>query len=121
MPPSGHLLPGTLASLRTVKFTDSFYWIPSATDFPGIDAILGDDYGNLYAVQATMDSEHESPAEGLKKVWSYFEPTVRQWRPWHSVIVAQTQQSAQHLVTTISAQLAGTTLPMPVTVWGCIL
>ncbi|KAJ3852464.1 hypothetical protein EV368DRAFT_82519 [Lentinula lateritia] len=49
-----HLLLGTLAGLKGACVFDSFYWIPSVENFPGIDGVLGDATGNLFALQVTI-------------------------------------------------------------------
>jgi len=55
--PSTRLLPGTLTGLGDSGVDDSFYWVPSTSNFPGIDSVLGDEGGNLYAIQVTI-AEH---------------------------------------------------------------
>ncbi|EIM87880.1 uncharacterized protein STEHIDRAFT_155243 [Stereum hirsutum FP-91666 SS1] len=68
MVPSSHLLAGTVSGLKHSGALESFYWIPSVIDFPGIDGVLGDIKGNIYAVQATIAGEHKSPVDGLRKI-----------------------------------------------------
>ena len=42
MSPSSRLLPGSLNGLKEADVNDSFYWMPPATNFPGVDSVLGD-------------------------------------------------------------------------------
>lgn len=46
------------------KKTPSFYWIPSRTNFPGIDGALFTEH-EVYAIQATLATSHPSPQPGL--------------------------------------------------------
>jgi hypothetical protein len=68
MRPSTCLLPGTLAGLKEAGANDSFYWIPSVANFPGIDSVLGDTDSHIYTIQATIASTHASPEQGMKGV-----------------------------------------------------
>jgi hypothetical protein len=76
MRPSTGLLRCILASLKDVDVNESFYWMPSVANFLGIDGVLGDTEGHVYAVQATIASTHTSPEKGIKKVWNQFRPEV---------------------------------------------
>jgi len=126
MRPSSRLLPGTLAGLKEAGVDDSFYWIPSAANFPGVDGVLGDKEGQVYTIQATIADDHKSPIEGIKKVWRHFLQEVRTGRTWHYVVVTKTNQDAQRYVKKFSEELSGFTLgeahaPVSVQVWACVL
>jgi hypothetical protein len=60
---------GTITSLAGAEPYTSFYWKPSVANYPGVDGVLGDTGGNIYAVQATIAGDHTSPVQGLKKLW----------------------------------------------------
>lgn len=121
MPPWGNLLPGTLASLRAVNARESFYWIPAAMNLPGIDAILGDNLGNMYVLRATTAEENQNPADGLLEVCSHLTANVTQTRVWHVVVVADRPRLAESIASKFSAQLSERELPVTATVWGCSL
>jgi hypothetical protein len=124
MQPSTRLLPGTLASLKEVGANDSFYWIPSVANFPGIDGVLGDTDGNVYTVQATIASTHVSPEEGIKKVWQQFDPAIRTRRTWHFVIITDSILLAEEYRNKFSKKLDEFTLGSAraqVQVWVCAL
>jgi hypothetical protein len=63
--PSTHHLPGTLAGLKEAGSSDSFYWIPSVASFPGVNGVLGDTKGYVYAIQAMIVDDHKNPIEGM--------------------------------------------------------
>ncbi|KAI0687935.1 hypothetical protein C8T65DRAFT_530892, partial [Cerioporus squamosus] len=86
MAPSQRLLVGTAGALERSSEFSSFYWLPSASNFPGIDGVLAD-RDNVHAVQTTIADEHNSPKEGLRKVWAKFDREVREKRVWHVVFV----------------------------------
>jgi hypothetical protein len=122
--PSTHIIPGALASLKDVGSNDSFYWIPSMANFPGIDSILGDIDGNVYTIQATIADTHTSPVQGIKRVWEQFRPEIRTSRTWHFVIITNSQNAADKYVEVFSKQLRELTLGRghtPVQVWACAL
>jgi hypothetical protein len=124
MRPSTRLLPGTLAGLKEVNPKDSFYWIPSVANFPGVDSVLGDTDGHVYTIQATIANTHTSPEPGIKKVWEQFRPEVRTSRAWHFVIITNSKQAADAYVEEFSKKLHHFTLGearAPVQVWACVL
>lgn len=124
MPTSSHLLPGTASGIKRSAVSDSFYWIPSTINFPGIDSVLGDTSGNIYALQATIADDHTSPIEGIQRIWEKLTPDVREGRRWHFVVVADSLPVADHLVARFSAELDGFTLGhahVTLQVWGCVL
>lgn len=96
--PSAVLLPGMLESLGDIDKDAgafrAFYWIPSIVDCPGVDAVLGDDAGNVYVLQAVVQGEQRNPAEGLRRVWKGVSENVRARRSWHFVVVANTDGTA---------------------------
>jgi len=109
MPPSSHLLPGTLTALWRVDVKD-FYWVPSVTNFPGVDSVLGDSSGNLFTIQAAIADDHTSPTLGIKRVWEQLHPDVRTGRIWHYVIVTTTMVAAKSYVKKFSEELSSFTL-----------
>jgi hypothetical protein len=121
MQPSTHLLPGTLDDLKQAGINNSFYWIPYSANFPGVDGVLGDTEGHVYAIQATIAREHKSPVEGIKKVWKHMLPQVRTGRTWHYVVVTDTKGKATDYVEELSSGLRLTGVPVDVDVWGCVL
>jgi hypothetical protein len=124
MQPSRRLLPGTLAGLKQAGAHDSFYWMPSAANFNGVDSVLGDENGNVYTIQATIASAHTGPQEGIRKVWDHFNSAGRAGRTWHYVIVTNNQQDANKYEEEWSQHLQNFTLGAAhnrVQVWGCVL
>lgn len=75
--PSTNLLPGTEAFLKSAVPDTAFYWIPATINLPGIDGVLGDNAGNVYAIQGTIASAYRSPVEGLKSLWDKVGPRLR--------------------------------------------
>jgi hypothetical protein len=121
---STRILSGTLAGLKEAGRNDSFYWIPSAANFPGIDGVLGDTDGNVYTVQATIASHHTSPVQGIKKVWEQLKPVIRTERTWHFVIITDTKTAIDTYVRSFSGELSQLTLGathIPVRFWTCAL
>lgn len=125
MRPSTHLIPGTATGLGTIGVSDSFYWMPSVMDVTGVDGVLGDTNGNLFAVQMTTISDTlETPAAGLRQIWSYLRPDVRLGRTWNVVLVTdQGEAAAGRLARECPKQLRGFTLGpgIRVLVWGCFI
>jgi hypothetical protein len=124
MRPSNNLLTGTLAGLKEAEPNSSFYWIPTATNFPGVDSVLGDTDGHVYTIQATIGDDHVSPDDGIKKVWAYFDPAIRTSRIWHYVVIADSKKAANAYLKHFSEELCNFTLGKaraPVQVWACVL
>ncbi|KZW02384.1 hypothetical protein EXIGLDRAFT_829278 [Exidia glandulosa HHB12029] len=123
MLPSSNLLHCTLAGLNGVFSTDSFYWPPAVTKFPGVDGVLGDGKGNLYAIQATtgMGNKRRSPVDGLRLLWTKVNAAVRHDLNWHLVLVTPDRPSARKQVADLSVKLRRFKLgnSCKVTVWGC--
>ena len=124
MRPSATLVPGTLARLKNINALDSFYWMPSVINLPGVDGVLGDAQGNLFTVQATIANDHKSPADGIRKIWTGLATNVRRARTWHFVIVGKAPASVDMLVKKFSQDLQDFTLGGPprvgVQVWGYV-
>ncbi len=59
--PSNHVLSGTEASLKFAPTAQSFYWAPLGIDYPGIDGILGDSNGEVFALQAATLADYVNP------------------------------------------------------------
>jgi hypothetical protein len=122
MRPSTRLLPGTLAGLKEAGANDSFYWMPSVVNFPGVDGVLGDTDGHVYTIQATIASQHSSPKQGIKKVWDQFRSEIRTSRTWHFVVITDSKQTADEYLKTFSEDLRNFTLGgVHVQVWACAL
>lgn len=125
MRPSPKLIPGTAAGLNSTGVSDSFYWMPSVMNFPGVDAVLGDTDKNIFALQTTVAGEHGSPAGGLRRTWGDLDEDVRRGRTWHVVFVADQKAVADRLVREYSSQLKTFSLGkhpvVRVRVWGCVL
>ncbi|KAI0722696.1 hypothetical protein C8Q76DRAFT_370586 [Earliella scabrosa] len=118
--PTHKRLPSTLAALKTVGVSDVFYWMPLASNFPGIDAVLGDGSGYIYALQATLTSDHCSPVDGLRLLRKSLHPEVRKERPLHVVVVADTQTTADALVAQFTTDLQAQWTQGRVGVWSCV-
>ncbi|KAE9389933.1 hypothetical protein BT96DRAFT_1066308, partial [Gymnopus androsaceus JB14] len=84
--PSTNLVPGTLAGLNQPKGT-SFYWMPSVSNFPGIDAVLGDTDGNIFTVQCSIAMDHSAPNDGILKARQSIPSAIRNACSWHHVVV----------------------------------
>ncbi|KAE9410777.1 hypothetical protein BT96DRAFT_237712 [Gymnopus androsaceus JB14] len=123
MQPSSLLLSGTTASFNHRGVTRSFYWIPSAINFPGIDAVLRD-RKNLFALQASIANDHKTPLEGIQKVWKEASSTIQKNCTWHFVIIAENISTAKSLRAKFLKELDGLMLGnarVPVQVWYCVL
>jgi hypothetical protein len=123
-PSTARLLPGNLAGLKEAGPSNSFYWIPTVANFPGVDGVLGDTDGNVYTVQATIAEDHNSPIDGIKKVWRHFPQEVRAQRIWHYVVVTASERDADEYFTKFSNELRDFTLGRArahVQVWACVL
>jgi len=123
--PSTHLLPGTLAGLKKADISNSFYWIPSVANFPGVDSILGDTDGQVYIIQATISYDHKIPIVRIRKVWQQFSREVRTQRTWHYVVVTETRQAAESYAEEFSEIFLSLeldhTLRTSVQLWWCAL
>ena len=120
--PSTHLLPSTLAGLRTAGVNGSFYWIPSVRNFPGIDSVLGDGDGNLFSIQVAIAEDHKSPEKGIKRLWSELPSEVRIGRTWNFVVVTESKIEADKYVKKFSQDLKDLKqgrAQQTVQVWGC--
>ena len=119
---SSHFLPGTLAGLKEVGTSKSFYWIPSVANFPGIDSVLGNG-AHIYTIQATITDEHKSPEDGIKKVWGQLLPQIRTSCTWHFVVMTNSTQTAERYETKFTTDLAQFRLGRDTTVrvWAGVL
>ncbi|KAK7025327.1 hypothetical protein VNI00_016109 [Paramarasmius palmivorus] len=119
------LLTGTAAGIRTAAVNGSFYWMPSVSNFPGIDGVLGDTACNLYALQATIATEHDDPRAGIQAIWDQLTPEKRKGRTWHFVVVGNDPAMVDIHVKRFSDELATFTLgrspKVRIKVWGCLL
>ena len=114
------LLPGTLAALGNVGDSTSFYWIPLLASSPGIDAVLGDGKGRIFALQAATQNaeDHCSPVAGLRSLWSILRPEVRSACRLHMVVVADRQETADDLVLQFSKDIQNQWTELEVEIWG---
>jgi hypothetical protein len=122
--PSTILLPGTFSGLRGVEPDTPFYWIPSAINLPGVDSVLGDSQGNIYAVHATIAIDHSSPLEGLKLVWNTVGGSLRTKGVWHFLIASDNKSTAKAHVTKYSNELKDKLFgsqKVCMKVWGCVI
>jgi len=104
---SNVLLPSTLAGLKGADVSSSFYWMPSVANFLGVDSVLGDTHGQVYAIQATFAGEHNNPIDGIKKVWGQVNKEVREGRTWHLVFIVDDIQSARVYLDKYGSQKLG--------------
>jgi len=116
---------GTASALRDAVRNElpSFYWFPSAINFPGIDGILVNG-NNIYALQATIVDTHRRPDAGLKKAWEAIGAASAQLYNWHFVMVTDKQGLAEKYVRELSTHLCSVLLGrrrVVVSVWGCVL
>ncbi|KAI1787269.1 hypothetical protein LXA43DRAFT_716584 [Ganoderma leucocontextum] len=121
--PARRLLAGTVDALADVKAYPSFYWLPPTSEFTGIDAVLADSE-NAYAIQATTADDHDSPVDGLQKVWMSFDRDVRTERAWHVVVISEREELARRYADVFADEVETITLgqeEIPVEVWGCVL
>lgn len=71
------LLPGTSGGLQHAIVRDSFHWMPSSSNFEGIDSVLGALDGQVYILQKTIGGEvfrdvvwlHAMPPPCIVQVW----------------------------------------------------
>ncbi|EIM92703.1 uncharacterized protein STEHIDRAFT_164937 [Stereum hirsutum FP-91666 SS1] len=124
MRPSTNLIPGTATGLKGMDVSDSFYWIPSVMDFPGIDGVLGNTERNIFAVQTTIADGHRRSEGGLRRIWQNLEVNVRHGRTWHLVVVGDNDKAVGGLVEQFATELKNFTLGQSlihVQVWGYVL
>jgi hypothetical protein len=122
MQPSATLIPGTLGSFKNAALDTSFYWMPLAINLPGVDGVLNDGNGNIYALQATIADDHTSPVQGLRSIWK----KAAQLRngTWHFVVVTNSTATAYNLVKDFSNELKTVTFGnqnVCMEVRGCVL
>ena len=104
MQPSSHLLPGTAASIKRRGPSDSYYWLTSVMNFPGIDGVLS--YGrNIYTLQASIAKDHRAPIDGIPKTWDAVSPEVREQCTWHFIVVADDEHTTKTLRAKFAEQL----------------
>ncbi|KAJ7499479.1 hypothetical protein FB451DRAFT_1015006 [Mycena latifolia] len=120
---STNLLHGTAGGLKSAGRDNAFYWMPSVTNFPSIDGVLGDTDQNLFTVQATIAGDHREADEGIHKAWDTMSRDCREGRKWHFVLVCGDVAQANSLVHDFSRQMKLTLGRKKVTVkvWGCVL
>ena len=120
--PSTNLLPGTLSGLEQVGQEEHFYWMPSSPNFPGVDSVLGSMFRRelvIFTIQATISSDHKSPAKGFKKVWEAVRQEIRERCTWHYVVVAASFTATYGFVDKFADELNNLGLSRGVHVWPC--
>ena len=110
--PSTHLLPGTLGGLKQAGVTNSFYWMPSVANFPGIDSVLGNN-SHIYIIQVTIAEKHDDPDQGIAKVLDQLN-TVWNKCTWHFVVITNNKKAANRYVKEYSKKLGGFKVPVQV-------
>ncbi|KAE9384617.1 hypothetical protein BT96DRAFT_950436 [Gymnopus androsaceus JB14] len=125
--PSTNLVPGTLAGLNQPKGA-SFYWMPSVSNFPGIDAVLGDTDRNIFTVQCSIAKDHSAPNDGILKASQSIPSAIRNAHSWHHVVVSDTLATAQKQGSQAVSQLrktpreqANAQVLINMNVWYCTL
>ena len=121
--PALELLPGTIGSLKLPEISSFFYWMPSVTNFPGVDGVLFNPH-HIFTLQASIADSHSSPAQGIKEVWKNILPALRENCSWHIVVVTKTDVTAKRLCKQFLKQLDGFhlgTKKKVVNVWACVI
>ncbi|KZV62087.1 hypothetical protein PENSPDRAFT_692830 [Peniophora sp. CONT] len=142
--PSSNFIPGTLGALDKTLSSTSFYWLPDAMNFPGINGVLGISdaetnsptttasgsaqasvHVDIYALQATIAHAHGSPADGLRALWKHI--THLQNKTLHVVVVTDQEATATRLAEKFVEDLKDfavgpmQTKRVPVNVWASVL
>ncbi|KAF8996097.1 hypothetical protein BDZ89DRAFT_971246, partial [Hymenopellis radicata] len=115
------VLSGTESSLKCAPAAQGFYWLPLVVDFLGIDGILGDINGDVFALQATTAADHVNPHDGLKQAWTAM--STRAHCHWHYVLVCSSQEDVEALLDVFVPHLKDLKLgdQCPVKVWVCVI
>ena len=87
-PDAPDLLPATKDAPGSA--TPPYYWIPSKTNFPGIDSALVLE-GEIFAFQVTLGSNHKSPIDGLLCLRKML-PANLKVLPWRMVFVGPDEE-----------------------------
>ncbi|KZV66105.1 hypothetical protein PENSPDRAFT_689291 [Peniophora sp. CONT] len=144
IPPSSNFIPGTLGGLDKTLSSASFYWLPDAKNFSGIDGVLGisdaetnsptttasgsaqtSPHIDIYALQATIAHVHGSPADDLRALWKHI--THLRNKTLHVVVVADQEATATRLTEKFKEDLNDfavgdeQTKRLPVNVWASVL
>jgi len=78
-----HLIPATKNAPKSAK--PPYYWIPSKTNFPGIDSALVLKH-EIFVFQVTVSSAHTSPIDGLQCLREMLPRNLKNL-PWRMVFV----------------------------------
>lgn len=91
------LLQGTEAALSqaTREATFPFYWVPSNTNFVGINSVICTS-DEVYVFQITIAQEPTTPQSGLNKLWPILDQTRQ--KVWNVVFVSPTLSDAENLL-----------------------
>ncbi|KAE9397363.1 hypothetical protein BT96DRAFT_1036312, partial [Gymnopus androsaceus JB14] len=114
MQPSALLFPGMAAGIKYQGPSNSYYWLPSVMNFPGIDGVLGHER-DIYTLQASTAADHGAPLDGILRIWDAVSPEVQKQCTWHFVVIADDERTAETLRAKFAKQLVN------VQVWGCNL
>lgn len=122
MQPTRQFLASTLYELRRGRKYEAFYWRLANLNFPGIHGVLVDAM-NVFVLQATNASEHDSPTEGIRKVWTHLGPNSDYQRAWHFVTVVDKGDLAERFANSFGEELENEHLGTntQIRVWGCVL
>ena len=73
-----------------------YYWLPAASNFPGIDAaIVTTD--RIFGIQSTVRFQHGAPTQGLRKLRSKFakDSPMRDWLRYNVLFVGSSEEQAK--------------------------
>jgi len=99
---SGHVtiqLPTTpvaidlLPAIKDAPATPPYYWIPSKSNFPGIDSALVLE-GGIFAFRVTLKAKHKSPILGLRRLRNMLPANLKDL-PWRMVFVGPKEGPAK--------------------------
>ncbi len=121
--PPHRILCGSQAALKQTPAGESFFWMPSVDNFPGIDGVFVDGKNNnVFALQATFAANHSEPDDGLRRVWRAMSKSHQQLQ-WHFVLVCDSKAEADKLLDLFVPRMIGLELGemRSVDVWACVL
>ena len=83
--------------------TPPYYWIPSKTNFPGIDSALVLE-GEIFAFQVILGSKHTSPIAGLQDLRKMLPANLKDL-PWRMVFVGPVEERVKQVAGHWAGQL----------------
>ena len=90
------------------------YWIPSGSEFPGLDGYFDDGERNVYVLRASVASDRRSPRDGLEKLWRCVSQDARSRRAWHFVVVGGQRDAAMGAAKELESRLCLGSTQIPV-------